>query len=160
MRGQRHLIKCRCVLQQFKARIDPPPHQFMVFSVIDDNDQVIVKYAQCNNCGIIHRVEDICSSSIVIGREEMNSIIGIDDIKVSLPPNLVNILERNNVDITGWEMAQFILENKRWGEIVLLASEDDSGTKQGKYVRIMSETFFKVEGFSRDDVLTPREKNG
>jgi hypothetical protein len=92
------------------------------------------------------------------GKEAMSSIVNIEDIKASLPPNLSNILERNNVNLASWEQSQFVLENKAWGSIVPLAQEDDAGTKQGKYVRIMSETFFKIENFTREDVLVPLEK--
>lgn len=158
MRGQRHLIRCRCVLPQFKDKKDPPAHQFMVFSVIDQNDNVVTKYSQCNNCGIIHKVIDICVSEIIAGKENMSSIITVDDIKSSIPGNLFNILERHNSDISAYESSQFILENKLWGNIVILASEDDSGTKHGKYVRIMSDSFFKVENFSREDIFVPEEK--
>ncbi len=87
----------------------------------------------------------------------MNSIVKVEDIKLSLPPNLSDILERNNVDVSTWEQAQFILENKEWGNFVILAQEEESGTRQGKYVRIMSETFFKVESFSREEVAVPSE---
>lgn len=157
MRGQRHLVKCRCVLPQFKGVKNPPVHQFVVFSVVDDDDNVKMKYAQCNNCGIIHKVTDICTSEVISGKETMGSIVKIEDIKLSLPPNLTDILERNNVDIATWEQAQFILENKQWGNFVILAQEEESGTRQGKYVRIMSETFFKVESFSREEVAVPSE---
>lgn len=155
MKGQRHLVSCRCVLPQFKGLADPPKHQFLVFSIIDKEDNVIPKHVQCNNCGLIHKVIDVCRSNIMAGKEAMSSIIGVEEIRASLPPNLVNILERNNVDITCWEQAQFILENKLWGEFVVLAAEEDSGSRHGKYVRIMSETFFKVENFSRDEDATP-----
>ncbi len=157
MRGQRHLIKCRCVLPQYKGVTNPPVHQFIVFSVINDSDVVKPKYAQCNNCGIIHKVTDICVSEILSGKEAMSSVVKIEDIKLSLPSNLSDILERNNVDIATWEAAQFILENKEWGNFVILAQEEESGTRQGKYVRIMSETFFKVESFSREEVAVPSE---
>lgn len=152
-RGQKHLISCRCVLPQYKTKENPPKHQFIVFSVIDD-DLVKQKYAQCNNCGLVHKVIDICTSEILKGKESLTSIIGIDDIKPSLPANLVDILERNNADLPTWEQAQFIFEEKVWGEFVVLAQEEESGTKHGKYVRMMSETFFKVETFSRDQILT------
>lgn len=157
MRGQKHLIKCRCVLPQFKGIVDPPVHQFIVFSVIKDDDEVQVKYSQCNNCGIIHKVTDICKSEILSGKEAMKSIVKVEDIKLSLPSNLVDILERNNCDLPIWEQSQFILENKQWGNFVILAQEEEEGTKQGKYVRIMSETFFKVESFSREEVAVPSE---
>lgn len=151
--GQRHLIECRCVLPQFKNRNDPPRHKFLVFSIINDDDTVAIKYAQCNNCGIIHKVVDICKSEIMSGKEQMSSILSLDEIKSNLPPNLSDILERNGVDLPTWEQASFIYENKRWGEFVVLAVEEDDGTKQGKYVRIMSETFFKIEPFARVEVL-------
>jgi hypothetical protein len=157
MRGQRHLVKCRCVLPQYKGIVNPPVHQFVAFSIIEDNDKVKAKYSQCNNCGIIHKVIDICTSEILTGKEAMSSVVIIDDIKASLPQNLSDILERNNVDVSTWEQAQFIFENKQWGNFVILAQEEEAGTKQGKYVRIMSETFFKIESFSREDVLVPSE---
>lgn len=155
MKGQRHLIKCRCVLQQFKSRPVPIVHQFMTFSVINDDDTVVVKYAQCNNCGLIHKVTDICTSEIMAGKEAMSSIVSIEDIKQSLPANLANILERHNVDISTWELAQFYLENKQWGNIIVLTQEDDSDTKHGKYVRMLSDSFFKIENFTRGEYLVP-----
>lgn len=157
MRGQRHLIKCRCVLPQYKGVTNPPVHQFVVFSIITDTDSVKQKFAQCNNCGIVHKVTDICVSEILAGKEAMASVVKIEDVKLSLPSNLSDILERNNVDLATWEAAQFILENKEWGNFVILAQEEESGTRQGKYVRIMSETFFKVESFSREEVAVPSE---
>jgi len=157
MRGQRHLIQCRCVLQQFKNSNEPVKHQFMVFSVIDDNDNVTQKFAQCNNCGLVHKIIDICKSEIILGKEQSNSILTIEDIKLSLPPNLSSILERSNVDLSTWELAQFIVENKKWGDFVILGAEEESGVRQGKYVRIMSETFFKIETFNRNEFFVPGE---
>jgi hypothetical protein len=102
-------------------------------------------------------VNDICTSDILPGKENMGSIVKIEDVKTSLPSNLIDILERNNCDLPVWEQAQFILENKQWGNFVILAQEEEAGTKQGKYVRIMSETFFKVESFVREDIVVPSE---
>lgn len=152
-RGQRHLVSCRCVLPQFKNSDSPQNHKFVVFSEVSSDDTVIQKFVQCNNCGIIHRVYDLCKSEILAGKENMSSIVNIEDIKAGLPSNLRDILERNNVDLSCWEQAQFIYSNKLWGDFVILAQDEESGTKQGKYVRIMSETFFKVESFMRQEVL-------
>ena len=157
MRGHKHLIKCRCVLPQFKGRTDAVPHQFVVFSTLDDNDVPIKKYCQCNNCGVIHKVTDVCKSEIMSGKESMSSMVNISDIKPSLPQNLIDILERSGSDLPTWEHAQFVIENKRWGDVVVLAQEEESGIKQIKYVRIMSETFFKVENFNREEFLEPGE---
>lgn len=154
MKGQRHLVKCRCVLSQFKSQASPPVHQFMVFSMLDDNDNVVVKHAQCNNCGLVHRVTDICTSEILRGKEQLSSLITIDDVKLSLPKNLVDILERNNVDISTWELAQFIVENKRWGDIVLLSHEEEGGVRHGKYVRIIGENLFKVDNYTREEITS------
>lgn len=157
IRGQKHLVSCRCVLPQFKSKANPLKHQFVVFSLINEDDTVKQKYAQCNNCGLIHKVTDICKSEILPGKESLASIITIDDIKASLPANLVDILERNNADLPSWEQAQFILEQKKWGEFIVLSQEDEGSTRQGKYIRLMSETFFKVETFSREQIVAYNE---
>lgn len=147
--GQKHLIKCRCVLPQFKKMEEPPAHKFIVFSAIQDNGDVIVKYAQCNNCGVIHRVTDICKSEILSGKENMNSIMKIEDIRPSLHPNFVGILESNSADLATWEALQFIVENKRWGDHVVLTTESEGDEIHGKYIRVLGESLCKVESFTR-----------
>jgi len=148
--GQKHLIKCRCVLPQMKSVAIP--HEFPVFSeVIDGN--VRVKYTQCNNCGIVHKVFDICTSEIMTGKEAMSSITTIDDLKASMNPKLIALLEKNNCDLPTWEHAKYILENSRWGEIVILSSEVEGDDKVVKYLKIISETFFSVDTHVRKEVL-------
>jgi hypothetical protein len=138
-------------MPQFKSMPEPPAHQFVVFSVIDDADRVQTKFAQCNNCGVIHKVTDICKSEILASREDMGSLLTIDEVKAGLPKNLVAILEANNVDLPTWEFASFIYENKRWGEFVVLTTDSEHGTRQGKYVQILGESLFKVNSFSREE---------
>jgi len=149
MRGQKHLITCRCVLPQYKSQINPTAHKFTVFSIIDDSDNVIVKYAQCNNCGIVHRITNICTSEIISGKENMSSLISIDEIKASIPTHIANILDANKVDLSTWEATKFIIENKRWGDIVILSSEVEGAETTGKYIRILGETLCKVDTFTR-----------
>lgn len=151
--GMKHLVRCRCVMPQFKNLPEPPQHQFVVFSVIQDNDRVIPKFAQCNNCGVIHKVTDLCKSEIIFNKEESGSIMKIEDIKLGLPQNLANILETNSADLATWELANFIYENKKWGELVVLAADTDSGTRHGKYVQIIGENLFKVNVFSREEYV-------
>jgi hypothetical protein len=139
-------------LPQFKHQDNAPQHQFVVFSVIEDDGTFRVHFAQCNNCGIVHKVIDVCKSKIV-PKEEMGSLPTIDDIKVSLPSTLANLLEQNNVDLPTWEMAQFILENKQWGNFVVLSTDKEDGLRQGKYVRILGENTFKVETFVCEEVI-------
>ena len=150
--GIKHLITCRCVLPQFKRAPDPPLHQFVVFSELDDKSNFCPRFSQCNNCGIVHKVIEVNRSEIV-PRESMTSLPTIDDVKTSLPPQLINLFESNNVDLASYEMAQFILEHKQWGNFVVLSTDEENGLKQGKYVRILGETLFKVETFMREEVI-------
>lgn len=150
--GQKHLIKCRCVLLQYKRTINPPAHQFVVFSIVGDDDKVLPKFAQCNNCGIIHKVTELGRSELV-GREGMTSLLTIDDVRTSVPPALAGLLDGVHADLPTWELARFICENKRWGDFVVLSSESEAGVKEGKYVRILGENLFKVETYMRDEVI-------
>jgi len=151
--GLKHLITCRCVLPQYKRSPNPPAHQFVVFSVIEDDGSFRTKFAQCNNCGIVHRVIEVNRSDIV-AREAMSSLPTIDDIRASLPQRLVGVLDSANADISSWEMAQFIIENKRWGDFVVLSTDEEDGLRQGKYVRIIGDDLLKVETFTREEVTS------
>lgn len=148
--GVKHLVKCKCVLPQFRKQHTPPQHQFIVFSVINDEDRVNLKFAQCPNCGVVHKVIEISRSEIMQNREAMSSIVSIDDIRSSLPQQLTAMLDANKVDLATWEHTQFIYENKQWGSYVVLASDTEAGIKSGKYVRILGEALFKVESFTKE----------
>ena len=150
--GQKHLIKCRCVLPQMKKLSKPPPHQFLTFSEVAD-EVVKVKYAQCNNCGVIHKVIDICSSEIMSGKEAMSSIMTIEDIRSSLNPKLCAILDRHNCDLPTWEHAQYVIENKRWGENVVLTTDVEGDDKVIKYVKIISDGLYRVDLYNRKEIL-------
>ena len=65
-----------------------------------DNEEVKQKNAQCNNCGVIHKVTGICKSEILTGREEARAIISIGDIKLSLPSRIAEILSSYSCDWT------------------------------------------------------------
>ncbi len=151
--GQKHLVKCRCVLPQFKHAVHPLQHQFTVFSVINDDDTVKPKFSQCTNCGVIHRITEIGRSEILSGREAMGSILKIDDIKPSLPDHLATVLENNQADLPTWEAVQFIIENQQWGNFVVMTSDTEGDTKQGKYVRLLGEKMFKIETYERVEVV-------
>lgn len=148
--GQKHLIKCRCVLPQFKQHRDPPPHHFIVFSVLNEEDgNLESKYSQCNNCGVIHKIIDVCKSEIQAGKENMNSLIKLEDIKPCLHANFISILEANNADLSTWEAVQFIVENKQWGNHVVLSTDSENNEVYGKYIKILGESLCKVENFTR-----------
>lgn len=147
--GIKHLVTCRCVLPQFEEVKDPPLHQFVVFSVLVDNE-IIQKYTQCNACGVVHKIVDICKSEIISGREHLNSIMSIDDIKMSIPEQFSTILEKHDVDFATWEQAKWIFDNERWGEFVVLSTETIEGTKQVKYARIIGKNLFQMNSHSGD----------
>lgn len=154
-KGFKHLIKCRCILPQFKSRPDAPAHQFVVFSVLDDDsDSLSVHFAQCPNCGIVHKVTDVCKSEIMAGKELLSSILTLDELKSSLPGQLVAILETHYADRATFEHAKWILENQAWGDFVVISSDVIDGMKQGKYVRIISDKMFKIDNFVRDEVIS------
>lgn len=82
----------------------------------------------------------------------MSSIRSIDEIRAELPENLQKILDINKADLATYEAASFVFENKRWGEFVVLNSDVEDGLRQGKYVRILGESLFKVEPYTREEV--------
>ena len=149
--GQKHLITCRCVLPQFRSLAEPPAHKFVVFSIIDSDGSVEQKFAQCNNCGIIHRITDLTKSEIVNGKESAFSIPSIDDIRSSLPQQLSDILERSNADLATWEAARFSFDEQRWGDFIILASDTVEGSRQGKYVRLLGPSLFRIDTFTREE---------
>ena len=151
--GLKHLVTCRCILPQFKRMSDPPQHQFVVFSIINDDNTVVPKFAQCNSCGVIHKVIEINRSEIMSGREDMKSIVTINDIRVSLPSRLAEMLEANGADLSTWEAAQHAYDNKQWGNFITLTTDEEAGMRQGKYVRILGENMFRIETFTREEVI-------
>ena len=147
MQGIKHLVQCHCVLPQFKNNADPAFHKFVVFSIIDDSDTVQPKFAQCNNCGIIHKIVDICKSELTT-KEDSVSLPSIDDIKFSLSPELCRVLESYQCDLPTWELAEWIYLNKLWDQwIILTKEEDDNGELHGKRLLFTPEGKFRIEAF-------------
>ena len=142
--GIKHLVKCNCILPQMKRLKNPPFHQFPVFSIIDENDEVKEKYAQCNNCGIIHRVYEISKSEILKNKEHMKSITNVEEIKCMLHQNLVSMLEMNDADIATWEQVQFIIENEDWNSYITLNIDVEGDKTHLKMLKIISPVTFKL----------------
>jgi len=147
MNGQQHLIQCHCVLPQFRGRREPVYHKFTVFSLIDDSDTVVPKYVQCNNCGTVHKVYDICKSEIVAGKDELRNTTKIEDFKFRLPDDLINLLTSYSCDISVWESVCFSLLSEKWGSKIILTRETINDEICGKMLTIKSEKQFIVEDF-------------
>ena len=110
MQGLKHLVQCHCILPQYRKMKDPVFHKFVVFSTIDNNDNVEPKNVQCNNCGVIHKVFDICKSEILHSKEDLKTLISKKDIQMMLPNKLSEILDSYDVDLPTWEQAHFIIK--------------------------------------------------
>lgn len=152
MIGHKHLLTCRCVLQQFSQQKNPPLHKFIVFSIMNDEDKVVPSFAQCNNCGNIHKIIDICQSEIM-NRDESRALQTIEDIKVNLPDKIVSLLDKYNVDLPTWQHVEFALNNEKWGEVIFLSSDDIDGTIQGKVLILLGSTLFKIESFTKETLI-------
>jgi len=147
---EKHLVKCHCFLPQYKNLDDPPAHQFVVFSILNEQGDVIPSYAQCNNCGIIHRVIEVGESQIT-RKESMLSLPQIDDIKPSLPDWLVTILEKHDCELHVWQEAEFIYRNKLFGKHIILSREREGNIVIGKLLIILGERLHKIETFEQDE---------
>lgn len=152
--GHKHFISCRCILNQHMKYASPPQFNFVVFSKFDESGNVIPKFVQCPNCGIVHKVIDICSSTIIQGKEASNSIRTIDDIRSMIPEKLQGLLDSSGCDISVWEAIECIIENSLWGESVVISVEKIDGLKTVKSVKVIGSTLYKVESNVINDVIT------
>ena len=154
MNGTKHIVECHCILPQYRDRKDPVYHKFVVFSELDDSDTVIPNHAQCNNCGTVHKIYDICKSEIITGKEESAIVEKIKDVAISLPTQIVELLESYSLDLCDYQVARFILENKKWDQVLTLGSESEGEQTTGKILRFLGPDRFRVESFSRQEVIT------
>ena len=154
VRGLKHLIQCHCMLPQYRNSKDPVFHQFVVFSVLDEeSDSITPKFAECNNCGAAHKIIDICKSELLTGREDVRSQLTIEDTKHSLPDSLFELLQSYDRELPDYEHAQFILENETWGEYIVLTRDEFDEYTQGKLVKFISCDKFRVESYTMRHAL-------
>lgn len=148
MKGIKHLIQCHCILPQYKNVKNPVFHKFTVFSVLDDSDTIMTKYAECNSCGSVHKVYDVCKSEIITGREDVRSSLKIDDFKLSLPSSLFEVLGQYEKEMCDYEYSQFIIDNKEWDSTITLTREELDDHVQGKLLRFLGEEKFRIESYT------------
>jgi len=128
---QKHLIECQCTLSIFKNNTQPVYHKIPVVSFFDVNNDLKEKYVICNNCGIIHRVYELLKSEIKWGIEDLKSLVNTkEDIEQNLnflgKESIVNLLNKENVDVSIWELAEYIIEHNLSDTIVLQRTESDN----------------------------------
>jgi len=131
---------------------NPIFHKFVVFSKIDDNDDVIQKIVLCNNCGVAHKIIDFCKSEVLLGGEDIH-MISISDIRQSISEKLCLILDDHKCDIPTWEQAKDIIDNNLWGSMITLSSQDMKGVTHIKSLVIDGADSFKIEANMRQDDL-------
>lgn len=125
---------------------NPVYHSFVVFSVLDDGGEVVPKDAECNNCGVIHRVVDICKSEITT-KEKSSAIVTVEDITFMIPSDLTNVLKNYDCDVSTWEQAHFIYSNQKWGERIVLSRQTEDGSIKGKSLTFEGPNKFKIESY-------------
>lgn len=102
--GIKHLVECHCTLPLYKGMQDIIYHKILVYSKFNSNEKIVEKIVNCENCGLIHKVFDICRSNIVKdGNEENNSSVTIEELELEIPDKLINILRNNNCTIPIYE---------------------------------------------------------
>jgi hypothetical protein len=150
--GMRHLIECNCILPQYSKLRNPIFHKFPVFSVIDEDNKVIEKIVECNNCGIVHKITEIGVSEIT-RKENMKTARTINDIKYGLPENFAGLLEQHNCDISVWEEVEFNIEEEIWNSFVVLQQEEVDEHIHGKMMIVKGPSLVKIESFSRSNYI-------
>ena len=151
--GYKHLVECHCVLPQFRHKKTVTYHKFAVFSVADESDTVSPHLAQCNNCGTVHRVFDVCKSEILAGKDESRAVEKKEDVCLSLPSALVELFASYRLELPDYQFARFILENEKWDSMIVLTSEHTVTAREGELVRFVSQDKFRVEPFSSTEVI-------
>lgn len=129
----------------------PPFHKFIVFSEIDENGKVVAGMAQCPNCGVVHKVEEVGMSKI-LKKEDLTSVLKPEEIRDSLPEKIKNAISGYELELHQLQEINFILENKAWGKSVILTKETGDSLVSGKYIQILSDTLFRFGNFSREDI--------
>ena len=99
-----------------------------------------------NSNGYFLRVFELGKSEIMSNREDLSSCLTIEDISLSLPEDVRNILESYRSDLATYEQISFLVENSSPGHIVLSKEENDSRL-EGKLLKYNGKTF-KIEPFA------------
>lgn len=150
MRSSKHIIQCRCVLNQFRNKKNPPLHKFIAFSSLDDDDKVEPTFVSCNNCGITHKIVDLCKSEI-LENSENSPVITIKDILISLPSELREIFESYEVDLATMQNALWIIDNQLWGSKLILLKKELEDRVEGKYLVFKQPNQYRIETFLEEN---------
>lgn len=155
--GVKHLVECHCTLKIYEGKENHLYHKFPVYTCFDENKKPIEKIHQCNNCGTLHKVFDICKSEIIrSGKDKNVSGIEIEDISLQLNTRLSNVLRRYDSDISTWENVLDVIEKEAWGYPIVLSREVIEGCYHVKVLKIISEDKFKISTNKIEDEILLR----
>ena len=154
MPGIKHLIECHCVLAIYRNSQKIINHKFPVYSKFDTNGKVIPKIAQCNNCDTFYEVTDLCKAEVKLGNDQTSLLLSKEDISMMMPSRVANYLEKSNVDISVWEHVLDVIEEKRWGETIVIKREIISEKTKVKAIEFESEEKFKIFNETISDLVT------
>lgn len=143
--GIKHLVECHCTLKIYTRKEKQLYHKFAVYTKFDLRGKPIEKIAQCNNCGTLHKVYDICKSQIIRGGKDTNSSsLTQDDMAIQLPEKIARILEKHQCDIATWEHVLDIYENESWDTHIVLSREVIDEEYHIKYLTIQQDNKIKI----------------
>jgi len=150
MPGTKHLIQCHCVLPQYRKMAEPVFHKFVVYSKLNEKDEIEHKLVRCNNCDAVHRVIDFCKSEIVTKIEDTDVILDEEELKLGLPDKIIKILEKNNSDLATYEAIDHIFEEEMWNTEVVIARQTQAEKINLKILQIKGEASFRLKSESID----------
>lgn len=145
----KHLVECNCVLPQFKHSDPPVWHHFVVFSEIDETGAVIPSFAQCNNCGVVHKVTEVGLSS-TLRRDNLPSLPTLDEVRNTLPEKLQKELGGYELDLATYQELAFVFRHQLWGKVIILQKEQVEEFLVGKMIQIIGSSIWRFQTFQEE----------
>ncbi len=145
----KHLIECNCLLPQFKHSDPPMWHQFVVFSEIDETGAIIPSFAQCNNCGMVHKVTEVGISS-TLKRDTFMALPTIEELRNTLAEKLQKELSGYELDLPTVQEIVFIFQHQLWGRTVILQKEQVEEYLVGKMLQIIGISLWRIQTFQEE----------
>ena len=157
MKGIKHLVECHCFLKIFEKAENKINHKFPVYSKFDENNNILPKLAKCNNCESLHYVYDACKSELRPGKEDISSVLSIEDIMMMLPDRINSVLTANRADIADFEHALDVIENERWGETLVVKRSIIGEVENIKVLQINGENKIKLFNKEINTILVNKD---
>ena len=152
MAGIKHLIECHCYLAIFSKNKNQINHKFPVYSRLDEFENIVPKLVLCNNCEALHYVFDVNKSELRPGKDQSRSVLTIDELSNMIPDKILSSLQSNDADISSYDHAIDIIENRIWGDPIVLKREVINGELHVKIMKILSKDRVKISNEKIENV--------